>query len=246
MIWIFPAVSSRWLIDQLITNHIGLRFEIADHIEPHLGELIRHTILIFEKWLRKSHHIFSQIIFKKGYLHAVCFQRVALLVVAQIHFERSWEIQQLVVFVNQPIRKSLPTKSSTEQILVRVQDNIDPKFSCLASNAHYFLQIGVVILWLLWLKSLPRYKQSNSSQTPTLEITKISSTKRVKRIKLVSTRVEWKLLIHWIDTMIEPEPPRLINQISSDRINRQSIAVCLLQHKPNQKSQAEQEISSDS
>lgn len=75
-----------------------------------------------------------------------------------------------VLPLGSPGRKAFPTKLPTKEILMRINNDPNPKPITLPNNLPNLLNITIVINPLLSLNTLPRQMQSYSIHAPMLQV----------------------------------------------------------------------------
>lgn len=79
---IFPEVTSSRFVQYIISDDVTLIFEKIDDFQPHLNELVIHTIFICKEVMRKLDDIVANIILEERKFHAILFEREAICVFA--------------------------------------------------------------------------------------------------------------------------------------------------------------------
>lgn len=74
---ILPEIAARWLVDDVISDHVLLTLEVLCHFDPHINEPIIHAVLVGEEIMGEADHIIGDVVLEEGFLHAVLLQRIA-------------------------------------------------------------------------------------------------------------------------------------------------------------------------
>ena len=80
-------INSSRLVDELITQQIGLIGQVGRHYLPSLAQVVQKPSLIAEEILLQFHHIVSEVILGEGNLQAILNKRKPLLIISNLDLQ---------------------------------------------------------------------------------------------------------------------------------------------------------------
>ena len=186
------------LVDELITQQIGLIGQVGGHYLPSLAQVVQKPSLIAEEILLQFHHIVSEVILGEGNLQAILNKRKPLLIISNLDLQRCRKALSLCG----PSGQSFSAKLLHKQILMRIKQHIDPKLVALPHDFPYGLDVCVVVLPLLRFDALPRAVQADDVHAPMLEVVEVVIGEAVVGVEVLEVGVEGEDLVDCVDSVV--------------------------------------------